>query len=216
MMANIKHFFLNNRLNRALITIFLFIFSLNILFMGLDYLDMISSDFFMYGWFGVNSEYNPPAFFNGLLFFMVPIRVSRIALKGDWKIFEKWGWLIIGLVFVFLGFDEIFQIHENQPESWNLQSSNWFKYYLMALGVICLPCIPLFFRLENNIKVLFVLSGVIFLSGAVGLESASIYFSSNQMWRLHTISAVVEEFLEMLGLIIFSCSLVKLGKMENC
>jgi hypothetical protein len=214
-MTNIKDFFLSEPLNKSLVIIFLTIFSLNIFFMGLDYLDLIDGDFFFYGWLSVNSEYNPPAFFNGLLFFIIPFRIFQLMKDSGWKVFEKWGWLIIGTVFIFLGLDEIFQIHENQPESWNLESNNWFKYYLIGLGVISLPCIPLFFNLSSKIKALFILSGVVFLGGAVGLESASIYFSSNQLWKLHKIAALIEEFLEMLGLIIFSCSLIKLRNLRR-
>ena len=216
MTSTLKEFFLSDRLNRAIILVFIAIFSINILFLGLDYLDLIEDNFFLYGWFNVNLEYNPPAIFNGLLFLIAPVRLFQLLSAKEWRLVDKWGWLIIGVVFIFLGLDEVFQIHENQPKSWNLETSNWFKYYLIGLGFISLPCIPLFLGLPNVIKILLIVSGVVFISGAVGIESISIYFSSNQMWKSYIISTVVEEFMEMLGLIIFSCSLVKLKKMEDC
>ena len=86
---------------------------------------------------------------------------------------------------------------------------NWFKYYLIALAIIAIPCIPLFFRLPKEIKFLFILSAVMFLGGAVGLEYIANSLANKKMWKLYRIFTYFEEFMEMLGLITFNATLVK-------
>jgi hypothetical protein len=50
---------------------------------------------------------------------------------------------------------------------------------------------------------LLILSLVVFLGGAVGLESVSLYFGEIGKWVLWRLFLVVEEIFELVGLLIF-------------
>ena len=215
MLGKISDFYLNDRLNKSLVIVFLLIFLLNFIFLVLDYINLIGDDFFLYQWLDVNSEYNPPAIFNGLLFLCVVFRCGVILKYLNLSFWEMWGWTIIMLVFLFLCFDEIFQIHENQPAFLNLNNVNWFKYYLIGLAFISIPCIPLFLKLPNNIKFLFILSAIMFIGGAVGLEYVANTFANLKMWKLYRIFTYIEEFMEMLGLLTFNATIVKYRHIQS-
>ena len=89
----------------------------------------------------------------------------------------KGRWLALGLIFLFLGADEVAQIHETtvantiaglrQDES---DKTGWFWLYLPLLAVFGLSYIPFLRHLPGKIAVLFMGAGSIYVGGAIGVE----------------------------------------------
>jgi len=115
---------------------------------------------------------------------------------------------------LFLTFDEATAIHESigdHFESYDYVDASGFLYFMwvvpygVAVGVLGLFFLKFVFSLPAQTRNLFIASGTIFLSGAIGLE----VFGAREadLNGLETITYCVlytfEELLEMLGIVLF-------------
>jgi len=121
-------------------------------------------------------------------------------------------WLALGLIFLFLGTDEVAQIHETtiaitianlrQTES---DKTGWFWVYLPLLAVFGLSYIPFLRRLPRRIAVLFMVSGTIYVGGAVGVEKFVNWFAGK--YGDDTVGYILidnlGEFMESTGIALF-------------
>ncbi|SHM62806.1 hypothetical protein SAMN04488057_102385 [Cyclobacterium lianum] len=166
--------------------------------------------------FDFNQEGNIPAFFSSLLLLVAAIflyLVYRIERKQKQNAI---GWLGLSIVFVFLTLDEATQIHEFLiGYSRELFDVSGYLYYawiipysaaLLLLGIIYIP----FFRHLNRRMLLFMLvSGAIFLSGAIGMEMlGGNQMDSEGFGLLYMSYYTLEETLEMIGTSVFIYALI--------
>ena len=121
-------------------------------------------------------------------------------------------WLALGLIFLFLGADEVAQIHETTIANTiaNLRhhesdKTGWFWVYLPLLAVFGLSYIPFLLRLPRRIAVLMMISGCIYVGGAVGVEKFVNWFAGK--YGDDTIGYVLidnlGEFMESTGIALF-------------
>lgn len=112
--------------------------------------------------------------------------------------------------------DEISSIHEilNNPVRNSLHLSGVFYWAWIIPGLIFVFSLLLLFRkfltfIGHRFRKLFILSGAIYLSGAVGLEMIGGWIYSHDLGDsyLYVIEVVIEESLEMIGLLVFIYSL---------
>lgn len=126
-------------------------------------------------------------------------------------------WLGLALIFLFLSIDEFATLHENLigpvRETLNTSGALYFAWVIpySALLVIFLA---FYFRFLLNLPkksmILFLLSGTIYISGAIGFEligglRAESHGLNNLVYSLIT---TAEELLEMLGIALFIYSLL--------
>ncbi len=185
--------------------------------------------------FDFNGENNIPTYYNtflliassGLLYY-----ISKIVKKNSISAFQK-QWFFLSCVFVFLALDELFMIHEilGTPTSHFLRSYfqkdklgilyySWIIPYVVILIFLSFYYFKFIFSLPENITKSFITAGVIFVSGAVGMEMiegsladvigeediySNIYF---KLW------VALEETLEMFGIIVFIRALISYLSME--
>ena len=86
-------------------------------------------------------------------------------------------WLGLSLIFLFLSVDEMSSIHErligpvrNMFETSGLLYFAWVIPYGILLIVLVIVYLKFLFRLPKRTMTLFMLSGVVFVSGAIGFE----------------------------------------------
>lgn len=174
--------------------------------------------------FDFNYEHNIPTFFASLLFLFNGFLLVVISSIADSK--SKKYWFIMALVFGFLAMDEMLIIHEHLDVPFRklLSSSGVFYFaWIIPYSIIILFLAIYFYKFLRKLPLstqkMFMISLVIFLLGAIGIE----LLEGNQiekegMYNLtYFVFYTIEETLEMIGLSIFSYALLNyiLGKYET-
>ena len=125
-------------------------------------------------------------------------------------------WLGLAIIFLFLSIDETHSIHERftGPVRESLNTSGllfyaWVIPYGTGLAVFLIAYYKFLTRLPKTIMFLFLISGSIFVAGAIGLETlANLYCVSSTTGTIFYVLTTCEEFFEMLGIVVFIYSLL--------
>ncbi|NES87160.1 MAG: hypothetical protein F6K10_40850 [Moorea sp. SIO2B7] len=168
--------------------------------------------YYLISLFDFNGEYNIPALYSSLTLIFSALLLAIIAMKHK-KIGSSYiPWLGLAIIFVFLSVDEMTSLHEQLtgPVQQSLNTSGLFYYawvipYTVALGIFVTLYFRFLMRLPKRTRSLFIVSGVIFIFGAIGFEllgglQDSLHGSTNLLYRL---LFTCEEFLEMFGIVVF-------------
>lgn len=159
--------------------------------------------------FDVDVERNIPTWYSTILLFIAASLLLHIAIGKRAEI-DRWsrGWYGLTLGFCFLSLDEIAGFHET------LNHFTTFSWVYVA-APITLIIIVLYMRflahLPKPTRSLFILSAVIFLGGAMGVEiGTDIYDRKDLMDTLaYNLWTPVEEGMEMGGVILFIYALLR-------
>ena len=158
--------------------------------------------------FDLDMERNIPTLFSSLLFTISSFLfylLSHIEIKEKSKY-----WFGLSLIFIFLAFDESVKLHEklgdyveNFIDASGYLYYPWFIPYTIAVSIIAIFYIRFFLAMEKKIFYSFILSAIIFLTGAIGFDilganEASIH---SEETLLYCIYYTIEESLEMFGLV---------------
>lgn len=166
--------------------------------------------------FDVGIEDNIPTIYS-----VVALIFAGVVCFVTWRIIKNLKakdpiyWLILGIVMVFLGFDEGATIHETIG-SWvkrNYHGEGYFRWlwvvpYSVLTAWFAAAYFPFLMRLPSKTRLGLILSGAIFVGGAIGVEmiSAAEYEAAKdagvrslQYYLLYSL----EEFMEMLGIALF-------------
>ncbi|WP_190803201.1 hypothetical protein [Leptolyngbya sp. FACHB-261] len=168
--------------------------------------------FGLVGLFNVNYESNIPTLYSAFILFLCSILLFLVALAKQ-KSRDSFTnhWRALSVIFLYLSFDELIEIHEsvNRNLDKGLQlweSGPWDILNSVILPIFVLAYIKFFRRLPLKTQRLFFLSGSLFTLGAIGIELVGgRYFSNiyNQPIFIAEIIATIEELLEMIGATIF-------------
>jgi hypothetical protein len=169
--------------------------------------------------FDMDNEASVPAIFSVLLLFSAACLLCLITIL-KWKNKERyvasWGILTVG--FLIMALDEGASIHEKLMPIMhmllgdNLPSIFFFPWVIPAILAIAIMA-PFFVKflidLPTKTKILFVLSALIYLGGALGAELVSGYYAGKFGMKNFgfNLIATVEEIMEMAGVILFIRSL---------
>ena len=164
----------------------------------------------------LDEEFNLTAFYSGMLLGIASFLLNKLGqLSGKGK---RQNWIILSRVFLFLAIDEIFQIHElfvipelRQYVHPSL-ASIWVIPYAAIAAYFAIKFVPFFISQGRRMSQLSLVSGVIYVTGAVGMEACNSWLVmtgeiSRQGFWYEAISGI-EEFLEMIGIIIFIYALL--------
>lgn len=168
--------------------------------------------------FDLNQELNIPTWYQGILLFYSAILLHRIAGKVNSG--KKIYWNVLAFIFIILSMDEVSSIHEDI----SMYVGNYFKlsgYFFFAWVIIAIPLLiilaiwlfPFIKKLPKQIAVAMVISALIYILGAVGMEMlggkyAEIYFQHNL--QFNTLSTIEESF-ELIGVTLFISTLSNLN-----
>jgi len=168
--------------------------------------------------FNLNTEgKNLPTYYSGVALLFSSFLLFLISKTIQKKGLEYYQWLGLALIFAYLSLDEILALHEHLVHLTQnflglsgMGTAYWIIPYSVAVLIIFLIYIKFIFSLPIKTRVLFIISGSIFITGAVGME----YFGQLHL-EVHGkenipyfVLYTIEEFLEMLGIIIFIYALL--------
>ena len=168
--------------------------------------------------FNVNLEQNIPSVYSALALLFCSILLFIIAhakkVAGEpWHI----QWRALSILFLYLSSDEFMSLHEKllYPVRNALKIDGIFHFaWVIPGGIFVVICLLAFFRflfaLPPKTRSLFILAGTIFVSGALGMEMVGGYHASlyGEKNFTYVVLVAIEEFLEMLGIIIFIYALL--------
>ncbi|MGH1487307.1 MAG: hypothetical protein ACRBCI_13925 [Cellvibrionaceae bacterium] len=126
-------------------------------------------------------------------------------------------WAFLALIFLFLAIDERLALHERLilPVEAAIGTSGifyfaWVVPYIVGLSVFVILYLKFLMRLPKKIMVLFVLSGFVFVVGAIGFEMIGGNHAETFGKKTLTYSVLYtfEELLEMLGIVMFIYTLL--------
>jgi hypothetical protein len=121
-------------------------------------------------------------------------------------------WLGLSVIFLFLSIDESLMIHEGIMEKLRtvLNTSGylyfaWVIPYGIGLIAFLLAYIKFLFNLPHKTRLLFIISGFVYVSGAIGLEmiGGRYYELYGDQSLSVVILSTIEEILEMAGTVLF-------------
>jgi hypothetical protein len=175
--------------------------------------------------FNFDEEGNLPTFYSTFALILAAVLLFVIGtIKSYLKEKGKGYWIFLGILFLLMAYDEAAQFHEmfNEYfwESPNLPT--WLGFgWVIPFSALTLIIGAFFIRflisLPKSISRLFILAGIIFIAGAIGMElpGAYLWFNTggfNSLW--YNLAATIEELLEMLGIVIFIYAILKYLKMQ--
>ena len=164
--------------------------------------------------FGLDAEMGLPAWFSGLLLFLCAQAlwllsdVSRDGSRRRWARHER----VLSLVFLYLSLDEISGIHEQTihplRQALDLDGPLFFAWVVLFVPLTLL--LGLFFvgyvrALPRAAAVLMVLSGVVYVGGAAGVEmlGSVLYVTGDIDSLTYAVVVMFEEGMEMAGALLF-------------
>lgn len=198
--------------------------SLIFLLMSANILGIVSKFYFdhdyvygLIGLFDFDTEKNIPTFYSAIALLIASILLSLIAMANKKVKSSYIQWLGLSLIFLFLSIDEISSIHESliSTTRYALNTSGllyyaWVIPYGTALGVFIIVYSKFLLKLPKNIMILFLISGITFVTGAIGFEMfggrhVELYGKNNIIYAFYY---SIEESLEMFGIAIFIYTLL--------
>jgi len=155
--------------------------------------------------FDVNEEENLPTWFSGFnlliaVFFLWVATLRKRAEKDPMA--SRWTVLFAG--FFFLAVDEIAGIHESIN---SVVDPTWAYGGAIIAFIVGVYFIPFLLPLPKPTLVAFVIAGAIFVGGAVGMEIVGEPMESDSL--LYNLTTMVEEGMEMFGIILFTRALLQ-------
>lgn len=166
--------------------------------------------------FSLSEEGNIPTLYQGCVLAVIGAMLWSIArakrLRGEpWS--KHWWWL--GTGFLYIGLDEWASIHELSSQLVDLPGILYFGW-IIPYGIIAAVCgglfIPFLRSLPPRVRVLFVVSGAIYVAGALGMELPLGWWTARHGTENLGYALIdwVEESLEMLGAGLFAATVLEL------
>jgi len=177
--------------------------------------------------FNFTLENNIPTLYSSVALIMSSFLLAVIAI-GHIRQNEPYiAWFGLSIIFLFLSVDETASIHEKliDPVRDSLDLSgllyySWVIPYDIALIALVVLYTRFLLRLGKNIRILFIVSGAIFITGAIGLELlGGLQHDLHGVYNIkYQLISTCEELFEMLGVMIFIYALLsyieqKFGKL---
>lgn len=167
--------------------------------------------------FNFNTEMNVPTLYSSFALICASILLFIIGYLHKKINLSYLPWFGLSLIFLFLSIDETSSIHERltAPVKESLNTSGllfyaWVIPYSIGLMVFLLVYARFLLNLPKKTMILFIVSGCIFVTGAIGFEllggRQAEQFGPNDL--LYSLFYTCEELLEMLGIAIFIYALL--------
>jgi hypothetical protein len=167
--------------------------------------------------FELDDENSLPAWFSSLLLTGAALLLCVIARahaeRGELML--KRSFYFLAVIFIIMSADETASFHESliKPLHAALSTSGvltyaWLVVAIPALAVIGALLLPMLWRIPRKFAALFILSGTLFVAGAVGLEMVGGWLDDNGQRFLsdgvrytsaYQAAVILEESLEVLG-----------------
>ncbi len=163
-------------------------------------------------WFDFDVEQSILTYYSSvaLLFCSLLLAIITFAKKksGERYIY----WLGLAIIFLFLSVDESLAFHENINDkvrtvlntSGLFYSFAWIIPYSIALILFLLVYVKFILNLPFKIRILFIIAGLIYVSGAIGVELIGGRYSELYSYNVtFLVITTIEELLEITGVVVF-------------
>lgn len=123
-------------------------------------------------------------------------------------------WAVLSIVFLFLSLDEAIGIHERVNHllyAIKFYHFTWIVPAAVFSFIFGLSYMKFLFELPPKTRYLFLFAGTIFLTGSIGMEAVAIVYADlgyDLRSMAYAVISNVEEFLEMIGIVIFIYTLI--------
>jgi hypothetical protein len=165
----------------------------------------------------LDGEHNLPSLFSTILLLSASALLTLVALlESERKGPDRWKWGILATGFLLMGLDETLSLHERMIEPLrNLLGGQhhhlgifyfaWVVPGIALVAVLGVFFLPFLFRLPRRTAIAFVISGAIYVGGALGVELVEGWWREGHGHRNLTYHLLVslEEGMEMVGVIAF-------------
>jgi hypothetical protein len=167
--------------------------------------------------FHFGREGNIPTLFSSMILVFCAALLWLIASKHRANGSSYAHWLGLSLIFLFLCVDETASLHERlgEPVRALLGTSGLFYYawmipYGLALCVFVAFYVKFLLSLSRDTMRLFILSGALYVMGAVGMEMICGWYYDTFSVRdfIYFSLVTIEELLEMFGVVLFIYALL--------
>lgn len=172
--------------------------------------------------FDLDAENNVPSWWSSSLMLASAMVMFLFAKADDNRgLFHSKIWLPLAVVFLLLSIDESASFHEAlmNPLRTVLGAGGVFYYAWVVPAFVCLAFFGLlivrsFLQLPGTVQFAFALAGMIYVSGALGMElfGGWLDYSGLRMETIYSSSIIVEETLEIAGLTLFLLTLIGLAE----
>lgn len=167
--------------------------------------------------FDLNQEDNFPSLYSGAALLLTSALLAAAGAAERRRNRPAAAWNLLSGVFVMLAADEWLSLHETIGSHMKrlVHASGALHHpwvipgglITAALGVLY---VPFLLRLPKRTRILFVVSGLIFVGGAVGMEMVGGLIMDR--WGgeslAHAVEVLVEESMEMFGIVFFIYSII--------
>jgi len=169
--------------------------------------------------FDIEEEANFPTYFSTMLLLAAAFLLAVIAriqrLAGN-RMATRWG--VLAAIFVFMSLDESIGFHElvgrrmpNLDALGGTLHYAWVVPAAIAVVIVGLYFLPFLAKLPNPHRRWFIVSGFVYVGGALGVElaeSAIAARTGDETWPYQLV-ATLQESMEMLGVSLFIWALLK-------
>ncbi|MCO4820845.1 MAG: hypothetical protein KC469_02175 [Flavobacteriaceae bacterium] len=178
----------------------------------------------LFNLFNIRTEGNIPTYYSSITILFASLLLGFISLFRKTHGLNYALWLILSIIFFYLSIDESVQLHERVgiffdriinltgylSWGWVIPYGIFFIIFSVVYYFKFLPQLP------KKIFRLFIISGAIYVIGAIGFEmfAAKNYNSDNYSVILNVTLYSIEECLEMIGIALFIYSLLLYIKEE--
>lgn len=168
--------------------------------------------------FNFDSELNIPTLYSSLALILSSTLLITISLTHRKNNTPYLGWLGLGFIFIFLAIDEVAVLHEAliEPVRQQFNASGLLFYsWVIPYGIASIALLIIYKNFLTNLPrrtmTLFLMSGAMFVFGAIGLEMVGGYQAErNGVDNIsYSIITTCEELLEMLGVAVFIYALLE-------
>jgi hypothetical protein len=174
--------------------------------------------------FDLDKEWNIPTLYSSmsLLFCSFLLAIISSAKKME-KADFTFQWALLAAIFLLLSIDETIQLHEQTITPLRLlfhgRGIFYFSWVIPALAFLFflgLAYLKFFFALSKRMRLLFFVSGLLYVGGALGMELVGGYYAQlhGQNNIGYALLANFEEVLEMTGVLVFLYTLMSIIRSE--
>ncbi|MCX6243681.1 MAG: hypothetical protein NTU98_03155 [Bacteroidetes bacterium] len=166
--------------------------------------------------FDLDQETNIPSYYSDLSLLASSLLLFFISYSHRGKK-DFLPWFGLAVAFAYLSFDEACMFHEmligifhRGLHTSGLFYDAWVIPYGIVLVVGAIVYLPFLARLPRRTMILFVISGIIYVSGAIGVEMFQGKYEEihGTQKLVYSVTVAIEEFMEMFGVALFIYALL--------
>ena len=167
--------------------------------------------------FDVGSDSNGPTWYSSITLLFCSLLLAFIAASQKTvRTRYALNWKVLSAIFLYISIDEVAMIHEKAGLilGSSISKTGFFYYGWVTVGIplvliFVLSYLKFLAHLPKKTRLLFVVAGTIFISGALGAEMfAGRYEYLYGLDMTHAMITDLEEFCEMFGIVVFIYALL--------